>query len=111
MTRTCAVLLLIVGLAAAPSTAAPVDPARPGTQPPASPDPKTLAVPDADLSKARQLVQQLGSEQFAERERAEETLAKMGRVARAALLEGANTDPSQEVRTRCQSLLPKATAQ
>jgi hypothetical protein len=35
----------------------------------------------------------------------------MGRLARLALLEGANTDPSPEIRTRCQSLLPRATSQ
>jgi hypothetical protein len=78
--------------------------------PSASPDPKTLAIPAQELSKARELVQQLGSEQFNEREAAEEELAKMGRAARVALIEGVNTDPSQEVRTRCQTLLPKANA-
>jgi hypothetical protein len=78
--------------------------------PSASPDPKTLAIPAQELSKARELVQQLGSEQFNEREAAEEELVKMGRAARVALIEGVNTDPSQEVRTRCQTLLPKANA-
>jgi hypothetical protein len=75
-----------------------------------SPDPKTLVIPKQELSKARELVQQLGSEQFNEREEAERELAKMGRAARAALLEGVNNDPSQEVRSRCESLLPKATS-
>ena len=32
----------------------------------------------------------------------------MGRLAMAALTEGVNTHPSSEVRTRCQSLLPRA---
>lgn len=75
-----------------------------------SPDPKSLAISGDELSRARELVQQLGSEQFAEREKAEIALAKMGRIARPALLEAANTDPNQEVRSRCTSLLPKATA-
>ena len=76
----------------------------------ASPDPKTLTVPAQELSKARELVHQLGSEQFADREKAELELAKMGRLARPALLEGVNTDPNPEVRSRCSDLLPKATA-
>jgi hypothetical protein len=86
--------------------AAPVFAAAPST----SPDPKTLTVPAQELSKARELVQQLGSEQFNEREAAETELVKMGRSARVALIEGVNSDPSQEVRTRCQTLLPKANA-
>jgi hypothetical protein len=76
----------------------------------ASPDPKTLTIPSEQLSLARELVRQLGSEQFTEREEAEAALAKMGRYARPALLEGVNTDPNQEVRARCSSLLPKANA-
>ncbi|MBA4065071.1 MAG: hypothetical protein C0501_15420 [Isosphaera sp.] len=75
-----------------------------------SPDPASLAVPADQLSAARELVRTLGSDQFADRERAERELADLGRVARAALLEGANTDPSPEVRSRCHALLPRATA-
>jgi hypothetical protein len=75
-----------------------------------SPDPKTLAVPPTELSKSRQLVQQLGSEQFDEREEAEQALGKMGRSARLALLEGVNADPNPEIRNRCAALLPKANA-
>jgi hypothetical protein len=74
----------------------------------APPDPKSLAVPPEELSKSRDLVQKLGSEQFEEREEAEQTLAKMGRLARVALLEGINANPDPEVRTRCEALLPKA---
>lgn len=96
MLRTCVALLLIVGFA--------------GTAGAASPDPKTLAVPPEELSRARELVQQLGSEQFAEREKAEQALAAMGRLARPALLEGVNSDPNPEVRSRCSALLPKANA-
>ena len=75
-----------------------------------SPDPKSLVIPSEELSASGELVQQLGSELFAEREKAELALAKMGRFARPALVEAANTDSNQEIRTRCTSLLPKATA-
>jgi hypothetical protein len=74
----------------------------------APPDPKTLAVPPVELSKSRELVQKLGSEEFDEREEAERALAKMGRLARVALLEGVNADPNPEVRTRCEALIPRA---
>jgi hypothetical protein len=75
-----------------------------------SPDPKTLIVPPGELSKSRELVHKLGSEEYAEREEAEQALAKMGRMAWPALLEGLNANPSPEVRHRCEALLPKATA-
>jgi hypothetical protein len=76
----------------------------------ANPDPKSLAISPEDLSRARALVQQLGSEQFLERERAEQALVGMGRLARPALLEAVNSDPNPEVRNRCSLLLPKANA-
>ena len=75
-----------------------------------SPDPKSLEIPAEELSRARELVQQLGSEQYAEREEAEQELAKMGRLARPALLEAANTDANQEIRSRASGLLPRATS-
>jgi hypothetical protein len=78
--------------------------------PPSNPDPKALAVPPEQLSKARELVQKLASDAFIDRERAQEALAEMGRLARPALLDGARTDPDPEIRQRCQALLPKATA-
>ena len=78
--------------------------------PSASPDPKSLLVADGDQTRARELVQKLGSEQYAEREAAEQALAEMGRLARAALLDAVNNDASPEVRTRCQGLLPRATS-
>ncbi len=81
-----------------------------GTALAGSPDPKSLEVPADELARARELVQQLGSDQFTTREKAEQELAKMGRLARPVLLEAANTDPNQEVRARCSGLLPKATA-
>lgn len=76
----------------------------------ASPDPKSLEIPADELTRARELVHQLGSDQYTTREKAEQELAKMGRLARPVLLEAVNTDPNQEVRARCSSLLPKATA-
>ncbi|HSQ55518.1 MAG TPA: hypothetical protein VLM40_07215 [Gemmata sp.] len=75
-----------------------------------SPDPTSLVVPSEELSKARDLVQRLGSEEFHDREQAERDLERMGRAAREALLEGASNDPSPEVRSRCGALLPRATA-
>lgn len=90
---------------AAPVLAAPPTPRKP------DPDPKSLAVPGDQLSKARDLVQKLGSEVFADREDAERTLAAMGRLARPALLDGVSTDPDPEIRSRCRGLLPKAEAE
>jgi hypothetical protein len=84
--------------------------ALPGAAMAGSPDPRSLDIPAEELSRARELVRQLGSDQYAEREKAEQELAKMGRLARSALLEAVNTDPNQEVRARCSGLLPKATA-
>ncbi|MBA4189243.1 MAG: hypothetical protein C0467_14700 [Planctomycetaceae bacterium] len=81
----------------------------PAVAPSPSPDPKSLIVTETELAKARDLVQKLGSEQYAEREEAELSLANMGRLARVALLDGANNDANAEVRSRCQGLLPKAT--
>lgn len=96
MFRMCLAFLILLGISY-PSVAV-------------SPDPKTLAVPSSELSRSRELVQQLGSEQFSEREEAEQALEKMGRLARAALLEGVNTDPNPEIRNRCEALLPRANA-
>ncbi|MCI0700811.1 MAG: hypothetical protein L0241_06995, partial [Planctomycetia bacterium] len=77
---------------------------------PPSPDPKSLTIPQEELSKARELVQQLGSEKYSEREEAQRELAAMGRLARPALLDGVSGDPDPEIRLRCQTLLPKANA-
>ena len=94
MHRLCLTFLLLAGIASSAIAA--------------SPDPKTLAVPPGDLAKSRELVQQLGSDEFSEREEAEQALAKMGRLARTALLEAVNSDTNAEIRTRCESLLSKA---
>jgi hypothetical protein len=99
MLRACLAVLAVAGVP-------PLAPAAP----PVSPDPKTLAVPPEDLSKARTLVQKLGDEEFRAREDAERELAAMGRLARAALLDGVNTAPDPEIRQRCRTLLPRATA-
>jgi hypothetical protein len=77
----------------------------------ASPDPKDLAIPPQEISKARELIRRLGSEVYREREEAQSDLAKMGRLARPALLEAATGDPDPEVRFRCSRLLPKAGAE
>jgi hypothetical protein len=76
-----------------------------------SPDPTRLAVPPAELAKARELVQLLGSETFEEREDAYERLAKMGRLAKPVLAAALRTDPDAEVRARCRALLPRAAAE
>ena len=76
-----------------------------------SPDPKDLAVPPEVLSKARLLIQQLGSDSYREREQAQAELAKMGRLARPALLEAMDQHPNPEVRFRASLLLPRASAE
>jgi hypothetical protein len=75
-----------------------------------SPDPKDLVISQGDLAKARDLVRQLGSEAYRDREEAHAELTRMGRLARPALLDAAGTDPDPEVRFRCSRLLPKAAA-
>jgi hypothetical protein len=90
--------LLLVAAAAGPSAAA-------------SPDPRSLAVPPDQQARAQTLVLKLASAAFAEREEAHEELAKMGRLAKAALVEAVTADPDPEVRFRCRQLLPKAAAE
>jgi hypothetical protein len=92
-----ALAVLLVGLCATAGVAAP-------------PNPKDLAIPPQELAKARELVKRLGSEVYQEREDAFAELAKMGRLARPALLDGVRSDPDPEVRSRCSRLLPKAGA-
>ncbi|QJW96216.1 hypothetical protein [Frigoriglobus tundricola] len=97
MSRIRAVLLVCGAVAAVPAFGA-------------SPNPKDLEIPAAELSKARELVRRLGSEAYREREEAQAELAKMGRIARLALVEGAMGDADPEIRSRCSRLAPKATA-
>jgi hypothetical protein len=102
MLRVCAAFVVLFGLAGSAKAAPPSK---------ADPDPKSLRVPPEELSKARELVQRLGSEEYVERETAERDLAAMGRLARVALLDGVNLDPDPEVRARCRGLLPRANAE
>src|SRR5439155_19187177 len=76
-----------------------------------SPDPKDLAIPAAELGRARELVRRLGSDDPREREAAQAELARMGRLARPVLAEAAAADPSAEVRGRAARLLPRAEAE
>ncbi|QJW96215.1 hypothetical protein [Frigoriglobus tundricola] len=101
MLRACVTCAALVVVGAAASAAPPA----------VSPDPKSLVVAPEDVTKARDLVQKLGSETYLDREHAEHELAAMGRLARVALLDGANLDPDPEVRARCRCLLPRATAE
>jgi hypothetical protein len=60
-------------------------------------------------AKARELVVQLGSKKYRDREKAAAELIRMGRSAKLALVEGkTNADP--EVNSRCEQLLPQALA-
>jgi hypothetical protein len=58
-----------------------------------SPDPRSLIVPPAVLAQARELVTHLGSDDFATRETAAADLARLGGLARPALLEAVNGHP------------------
>lgn len=82
-----------------------------GTAPAASPDPQTLVIPPQELSRARELVGQLGSDVFRDRDQASRKLAEMGRQALPALLEAARESDDAEVRMRCAVLLPRAEAE
>ena len=101
MLRGCLTLVVSFCLAGFATAAPP-----PGT----SPNPKALTISPEELSKATQLVQKLGSEEFTAREAAHRELATMGRLARPALLDGVSRNPDAEIRKRCRLLLPKATA-
>jgi hypothetical protein len=88
---------IVVGLCAAPAFAS-------------SPDPKDLAIPQEALTRARELVRQLASDLFRERENAHAELNKMGRLAKPVLADAVHTDPDPEVRARASRLLHRATA-
>src|SRR5580692_645020 len=64
-----------------------------------SPDPKDLIVPQQEISKARELIRRLGSEVYREREEAQSDLAKMGRMARPALLKAGAEDLKARLET------------
>lgn len=75
----------------------------------ADPDPKSLIVPESDISEARELVRKLGSAIYKEREDATRALREMGRRALSVLETGID-DPDSEIRLRCEILLPAAEA-
>jgi hypothetical protein len=76
----------------------------------ASPNPADLAVTPELQVKTRALVERLGSEDYTEREDAQQQLESLGRLARPALLRGVNTNENPEVRRRCAEILPAANA-
>lgn len=74
-----------------------------------SPNPVVLAIPADAQSQALALVDQLGNADHAKREVAQKQLAELGRLARPALVAGANSE-CPEIRFRCAQLLQKATS-
>lgn len=69
----------------------------------------TAPVAPADPKLAHDLVRQLASPKYREREKAASQLVRMGRAAKPALQEGKkHADP--EVQSRCEQLLPEALA-
>ena len=73
-----------------------------------TPDPKSLDVNESDSMKAKELVRQLNSASYKERETATREIAKMGRYAVPALKEAIATESSPEVRLRIDLVLPRA---
>jgi len=71
-----------------------------------SPDPKSLLVADNLLLKAKELVKQLGSASYRERESASRDIAKLGRSAYAPLKAAILEEPNPEIRLRVDILLP-----
>jgi len=66
-----------------------------------------VAHPDA--TRLAKLIEQLGAEEFADREIATQALAALGSVARPALVEAAASSPSAEIRDRAAQLLARET--
>jgi len=64
---------------------------------------------ETELKRARELVRQLGSDAYQERESAGDRLQKMGLPALPALEAGLQ-DPDLEIRRRCEELLPEVLA-
>jgi len=77
--------------------------------PTVSPDPKSLEIPTEKLARAQQLVHELASDLYRERDRATRELERMGRLALPALAV-ARSDDDPEVRLRTKLLLPRAEA-
>jgi hypothetical protein len=75
-----------------------------------SPDPKALAIPPAEVARARELIGKLGDDVYHVREQATRDLYKMGRLALPAVERALSTATDPEVKARCEWLLPKAVA-
>jgi hypothetical protein len=71
------------------------------------PNPAMLRLKPEDSAKARELIAQLGAINFRERDTASRELAKMGRLALPALVEG-RYHPDPEVEARIRDLYPQA---
>jgi hypothetical protein len=99
--------LLILGLSAALSSQAG-DHVHAGSAPAAAPIRKSPAVEAASMEQIAQLVNQLGSASFAERERATRQLIELGVAGRAALVE-AGMSSDAEVRVRARAVLAAVT--
>lgn len=82
---------------------------------PASLDAKTpppgLAIPAETAARVRELIQQLDDPSFKVRDKSYQELKKLGRLALPELQEAANNEESNEIRLRCQDLLPSVLAQ
>jgi hypothetical protein len=76
----------------------------------ASPDPKSLAVPENLLAKAKELVKQLGSASYRERENASREITRLGRAAYTPLKAASNEETNPEIRLRVDILLPRIEA-
>lgn len=76
----------------------------------ASPDPKSLAIPEPDLERARALAGRLGDHTFQTREQATRELFRMGRAALPVVERALSTTADPEVKARCEWLLPRAVA-
>ena len=72
----------------------------------ASPDPESLAVDDNLRLKAKDVVKQLGSASYRERESASREITKLGRAAYAPLKAAALEEASPEIRLRVDILMP-----
>jgi len=68
---------------------------------------ETPPAPKSDPARLPQLIEQLGSPRYKEREKAAGEIVRMGRGAKLALQEGAKS-PDPEVSSRCAQLLPQA---
>lgn len=74
-------------------------------------DPKSLDVGESESLKAKDLVRQLNSPSYKERESATREIAKMGRFAVPALKDALANESSPEVRLRIDLVMPKAEAE